>query len=80
MSTPRTLAPAWAAGMAVVPSPQPRSSTCRPGATPMRRTRSSPLERMVSAIRVKSPFSHRALLGLVVTLALAGGGHVVSLG
>ena len=30
MSTPRTLAPAWAAGMAVVPSPQPRSSTSRP--------------------------------------------------
>ena len=44
MSTPRTLAPAWAAGMAVVPSPQPRSSTSRPGVTPMRRTRSSPLD------------------------------------
>ena len=36
----------------------------------MRRTRSSPLERMVAAIWVKSPFSHSALFGLVVTLAL----------
>ena len=33
-----------------------------PGSTPMRRTRSSPLARIVAAIRVKSPFSHKRLV------------------
>ena len=31
-------------------------------------TSASPLSRMVAAIWVKSPFSHRALLGLVVAV------------
>jgi hypothetical protein len=61
---PRTSAPRWAAGMAVVPSPQPRSSTFMPFVTPRLATSASPLARMVSAMRVKSPFSQRALLGL----------------
>ena len=39
MSTPSTSAPARAAGTAVVPSPQPRSSTSRPFVTPIRSTR-----------------------------------------
>src|SRR3954463_6764578 len=65
MSTPRMSAPSFAAGSAVVPSPQPRSRTRIPGLIPRFRTSDSPLSRMVAAIRVKSPFSHRALFGLI---------------
>src|SRR6478736_5706104 len=65
MSTPKTNAPRFAAGRAVVPSPQPRSRTLRPGLMPSWATRASPLSRMVSAMRVKLPFSQRAWLGLV---------------
>ena len=62
MSTPSTSAyhgapPGWT----VVPSPQPRSSTFNPGVIPSSLTSASPLSRMLSAIRVKSPFSHSAL-------------------
>src|SRR5688572_7341028 len=65
MSTPRTPAPRWAAGIAVVPSPQPRSRTFCPLVMPIRSTSASPLSRIVSAMRVKSPFSQSALLGFV---------------
>ena len=51
-------------GKAVVPSPQPRSSTFSPLVIPSLCTSASPLSRMVSAIRVKSPFSQSALFGL----------------
>jgi hypothetical protein len=60
MSTPSTSAPSRAAGRAVVPSPQPRSRTLVPGAMPRLFASASPLERMLSAMRVKSPFSQRA--------------------
>src|SRR5439155_19382587 len=63
MSTPRTFAPSCASGTAVVPSPQPRSRTSRPGVTPRVATSASPLSRIASAIRVKSPFSQSALFG-----------------
>ena len=43
MSTPSTLAPRRAAGSAVVPSPQPRSSTSSPLVIPSRSTSASPL-------------------------------------
>ena len=66
MSTPRTSAPSRAAGKAVVPSPEPRSRTLSPSAIPNVMTSASPLSRMLSAIRVKSPFSQSALFGLVV--------------
>ena len=46
MSTPSTSAPSFAAGSAVVPSPQPRSSTFMPGVMPSVSTNSSPLWRM----------------------------------
>ncbi|MNV09924.1 hypothetical protein D3C71_1004330 [compost metagenome] len=67
MSTPSTCAPSLAAGMAVLPSPQPRSSTFMPGVMCACRTTSSPLSRMLSAMRVKSPFSQRALFGFMTS-------------
>ena len=67
MSTPSTSAPSFASGRAVVPSPQPRSSTFMPGVMPRPRTSASPLSRMLAAIRVKSPFSHNAWFGFTVT-------------
>src|SRR5262249_16228946 len=48
---------------AVVPSPQPRSKTLSPLVIPSFATSASPLSRMLSAMRVKSPFSQRALFG-----------------
>ena len=60
-----TLPPSLAAGTAVVPSPHPRSSTFNPGVTPSAATSASPLSRMVAAMRVKSPFSHKALFGFM---------------
>ena len=66
MSTPSTSAPRCADGIAVVPSPQPRSSTFCPFATPIDATSASPLARIVLAMRVKSPFSHNALFGFAV--------------
>src|SRR5215510_3371468 len=66
ISTPRTSAPRRASGKAVVPSPQPRSSTRIPWRTPRLFTTASPLPRMVLAMRVKSPFSQSALFGLIV--------------
>ena len=75
MSTPSTSAPSRASGNAVVPSPQPRSSTFCPFETPIRRTNSSPLARIESAIRVKSPFSHRALFGFAgASMSLSNSG------
>ena len=47
MSTPSTSAPRRAAGIAVVPSPQPRSSTSSRCVTPIRSTSASPLSRML---------------------------------
>src|SRR4051812_21555313 len=70
MSTPRTSAPSCAAGKAVVPSPDPRSRTLSPSVIPKVPTSSSPLSRMLSAMRVKSPFSQSALFGLP-TMALS---------
>ena len=66
MSTPSTLAPSAAAGIAVVPSPQPRSRTSRPLVIESSLTSASPLSRMLAAMRVKSPFSHRALFGFMM--------------
>jgi len=65
MSTPSTSAPSFAAGIAVVPSPQPRSSTLRPFVIPNSLTTASPLSLMVSAMRVKSPFSQSALFAFI---------------
>src|SRR5256714_11320871 len=65
MSTPRTSAPSFASGNAVVPSPHPSSSTFIPGLTPIRCTNASPLSRMVAAMRVKSPFSQSSLFGFI---------------
>src|SRR5439155_46068 len=65
MSTPNTSAPNLAAGNAVVPSPQPRSSTSSPSLIPNLPTSTSPLSRMLSAIRVKSPFSQSALFAFI---------------
>src|SRR5688572_566740 len=70
MSTPRTVAPSFAAGMAVVPSPQPRSRTRISLVIPSCETNASPLSRMLSAMRVKSPFSQSALLGFAVTFII----------
>src|SRR5262249_60992432 len=70
ISTPWTSAPSFAAGSAVVPSPQPRSRTLSPFVIPNRLTRSSPLSRIVAAIRVKSPFSQTALFGFTAGDAL----------
>ena len=66
MSTPRTSAPSIASGTAVVPSPQPRSRTSSPSVIPNVPTNASPLSRMLSARRVKSPFSQSALFGFTV--------------
>ena len=65
MSTPVTSAPSIASGIAVVPSPHPTSSTFRCFVIPRLRARASPLPRMVSAMRVKSPFSQSALFGFM---------------
>ena len=59
-----------AAGTAVVPSPQPTSSTRISGVTPRSRTSASPLSRMLCAMWVKSPFSHNALFGFVVLVLI----------
>ena len=64
MSTPRTSAPRSASGIAVVPSPQPRSSTRVPARMPIRSTSSAPASRIEPAMRVKSPFSHSARFGV----------------
>ena len=63
ISMPNTSAPSFASGKAVVPSPHPRSSTLSPFVIPSRCTSASPLSRIVSAMRVKSPFSQSALFG-----------------
>src|SRR5579871_1590793 len=68
MSTPSTSAPSLAAGSAVVPSPEPRSRTLMPGLIPRSLTSASPLALMLSAMRVKSPFSHRSLFGFIGSL------------
>src|SRR5437762_9675251 len=60
---PSTSAPSFASGNAVVPTPQARSSTLSPFVIPSRCTSASPLSRIVSAMRVKSPFSQSALFG-----------------
>jgi hypothetical protein len=65
MSTPNTSAPSLAAGNAVVPSPHPRSKTLIPRLIPNSSTSASPLSLMLSAMRVKSPFSHSALFGFI---------------
>jgi len=65
MWTPSTSARSLAAGSAVVPSLHPRSSTFMPGVMPSAATSASPLSRIVSAMRVKSPFSHNALFGFI---------------
>src|SRR5690349_14622228 len=65
MSTPKTFAPSFAAGKAVVPSPLPRSRTSRPSVIPDVFTSSSPLSLMLSAMRVKSPFSQSALFAFM---------------
>src|SRR5665213_633936 len=70
MSTPRTFAPSLAAGSAVVPSPQPRSKTSRPLAIPKSLTSASPLSLMLTAMRVKSPFSQSSLFGFIGPLSL----------
>src|SRR5271168_871300 len=67
MSTPNTSAPSLAAGNAVVPSPHPRSRTSRPFVIPRPLTTASPLSLIVSASRVKSPFSQSALFGFIAT-------------
>ena len=59
--------PRRASGTAVVPSPQPRSSTRSGGAIPRDFTTASPDSRMSAAISVKSPFSHNALFGFIAT-------------
>src|SRR5215472_4956375 len=76
---PNTSAPSFAAGNAVVPSPQPRSSTFVPFVMPSFCTSASPLSRIVSAMRVKSPFSQSALFGFTgafinATISLASRG------
>src|SRR5262245_29249923 len=68
MSTASTLAPSLAAGSAVVPSPDPRSRTSSSSVMPSLPTSASPLSRMLSAICVKSPFSHNALFGFILDL------------
>ena len=72
MSTPSTFAPSLAAGNAVVPSPHPRSRTSSPLVIPSSFTSASPLSRMLSAMRVKSPFSHSALFGFIGVLPFRG--------
>src|SRR3989344_5621896 len=65
MSIPTTSAPKRARGIAVVPSPQPRSNTLIGGVTPRDETTASPDCRIKAAISVKSPFSHNALFGFI---------------
>src|SRR5262245_41185355 len=67
MSIPVTSAPVRASGIAVVPSPQPRSKTRSGGAIPSDSTTTSPDWRMKAAISVKSPFSHNALFGFIIS-------------
>src|SRR5262249_50834634 len=59
-----------AAGNAVVPSPHPRSRTLSPFVIPRLLTSASPLSLILSAMRVKSPFSQSALFGFIRTLLL----------
>src|SRR5262249_331606 len=68
ISTPSTSAPSRAAGSAVVPSPHPRSKTLSPLVIPSPLTSASPLSLILSAIRVKSPFSQSALFGFIGSL------------
>src|SRR6516164_9574902 len=70
MSTPHTSAPSLASGNAVVPSPHPTSKTLSPLVIPSPLTSASPLSLILSAIRVKSPFSHSALFGFIGSLPL----------
>ena len=58
--------PSFASGNAVVPSPHPRSKTLSPFVIPSDLTSASPLSLMLSAMRVKSPFSQSALFGFTV--------------
>ncbi len=70
ISTPVTMAPSFAEGSAVVPSPQPTSSTCIPLVIPSLDTSMLPLSRMISAMRLKSPFSHNCLFGFISVCVL----------
>jgi hypothetical protein len=54
-----------AAGNAVVPSPQPRSSTLSPSVIPRLLTNASPLSRMLAPMRVKSPFFPKRLVWII---------------
>src|SRR6478672_7954198 len=65
MSTPNTSAPSLASGNAVVPSPHPRSKTLSPFVILSPLTSASPLSLILSAMRVKSPFSQSALFGFI---------------
>src|SRR5437588_6529435 len=76
ISTPNTSAPSRAAGTAVVPSPHPRSRTSSPLVIPKSLTSASPLSRMLAAMRVKSPFSHSALLGFIGSLPFVRSGDL----
>src|SRR5437762_1639983 len=71
MSMPVTSAPICARGTAVVPSPHPRSSTRCDGVAARDLTNDSPDWRMQAAISVKSPFSHSALFGFMMTFFLS---------
>jgi hypothetical protein len=66
MSTPSTSAPSLACGNAVFPSPHPRSRILRPLVIPRLFANASPLSRMLTALRVKSPFYQSALFGLFI--------------
>src|ERR1044071_7485501 len=72
MSTPNTSAPSLAAGNAVVPSPHPRSKTLSPLVIPSPLTSASPLSLILSAMRVKLPFSQSALFGFIGSTLQAG--------
>ena len=60
----------FAAGNAVVPSPHPRSKTLSPLVIPRSLTSASPLSLILSAMRVKSPFSQSALFGFIGVLPM----------
>ena len=62
-----TSAPKRASGMAVAPSPQPRSRARSGGVIPIDSTTASPDSRMKAAISVNSPFPHSALFGFMMT-------------
>jgi ubiquinone/menaquinone biosynthesis C-methylase UbiE len=62
--------PTLVAQILVVPSPHPRSRTLSPSVIPNVMTSASPLSRMLSAMRVKSPFSQSSLFGLAVIASL----------